>query len=358
MSITGAIGVDNTSLKRVYLQHRNPKHPLGRVFQTDDNGCVTLPKVSDFTGEITVTVFCQNPVVRILDGDNFGFPLIQEVSFRDGETVQIMGSKSRHFQVLQQCLDAYDLGLKEFPPYNQEERGAFPFCRRRTLEETMCSLPCVELSFPDHFPSPLSFVEPASARTGFPLMRIKDYDRRLFDSDICKRTLIPHELSHALHFAFLPLQLRIAIEVKYALWLAKRVIKGQPPFHGTAVVTSPFIAYIEAFPLFVERYVIHKITNLNLSGLALHQSFFDAERNRTAGTVMGLRGKDVEGAVMGALFIDFADSPLTGLGFVVNSYITSSALSFYDYRNFICVSEGRNSKRSLWLNHVAKNRGM
>ena len=73
---------------------------------------------------------------------------------------------------------------------------------------------------------------------------------------------------------------------------------------------------------------------------------------------MELKGRDVEGAVMGVLFIDFADSPLTGLDYVVNSYITSNALSFDDYRNFICISEGVNSERSLWLNQVAANRHM
>jgi hypothetical protein len=358
MLITGTIYIDNSPLKRTFLKHYSPTYPLGRIFQTDDNGCVTLSTSGNQTETVTVTVFCQNPVVRVLDGDKFGLPLTQEVSFRDREIVQITGSKSRHFLVLQQCLDAYDLGLREFPPYNQEGCGDFPFGRKGVSDGAINVLSKIELSFPDHFPSPLSFVEPASVRTVFPLMRIKDSDRRLFDPDVCKRTLISHELTHALHFAYLPLRLRVAVERRYALWLGERVLKGQPPFHGIAVATSPFIAYIEAFPLFVERYVIHKITNPSLSGLSLHQGFFNAERKRTAGNVMELKGRDVEGAVMGALFIDFADSPLTGLDFVVNSYIISGALSFDDYRNFIRSSEGVNSERSLWLNQVAASWGM
>ncbi|HSE83895.1 MAG TPA: hypothetical protein VLB01_05055 [Thermodesulfobacteriota bacterium] len=345
-------------MKRTFLKHYSRAYPLGRIFQTDDNGCVTLYTNGNHTETVTVTIFCQNPVVRVLDGNKFGLPLTQEVSFRDGEIVRITGSKSPHFRVLQQCLDAYDLGLREFHPYNQEGRRDFPFGRGGVLEENINMLSRIELSFPDHFPSPLSFVEPASVRTGFPLMRIKDNDRRLFDPDVCKRTLIPHELAHALHFAFLPFRLRAAVEVKYALWLAKRILKCQPPFHGIAVETSPFVAYIEAFPLFVERYVAHKITNPNLGGLPLHQSFFNAERNRATGNVMGLKGGDVEGAVMGAMFIDFADSPFTGLDFVVNSYIASYALSFEGYRNFMFTSEGVNSERSLWLNQVAASRRM
>ena len=358
MSVTGTIYIDGSPLKRAFLKHYNPAYPLGRIFLTDNNGCVTLSANGNHTEAVAVTVLCQNPVVRVLDGDKFGLPLTQEVSFRDGGIVQITGSKSRHFRVLQQCLDAYNLGLREFLTYDQGEREDFPFRRKVIPEEAINVLSKIELSFPDHFPSPLSFVEPASVRTGFPLMRIKDCDRRLFDPDVCKRTLIPHELTHALHFAFLPLWLRVAVEVKYASWLVRRVLKSQPPFHGIAVVTSPFIAYIEAFPLFVERYVIHKILNPNLGGLYLHQSFFNAERNRTSGNVMGLKGSDVEGAVMGALFIDFADSPLTGLDFVVNSYIASGALSFDDYQNFICTSEGVNSERALWLNQVAASRRM
>jgi len=285
-------------------------------------------------------------------------PVSDDVTLRDGEIVQINEVKAVTLEFSSSGLDAYDLGLREFPPYNQQERGDFPFGRKATLEETMNSLPRVELSFPDRFPSPLSFVEPVNTRTSYPLIRIKENDERLFGSDVENRTLVAHELGHALHFAFLPLRLRVAVETKYALWLTRRVLNGQPPFHSAASPTSPFVAYIEAFGLFSERHVIHKVKNPDLNGLALHQNFFYSERNRAAGNVMPLTGADVEGAVMGTLFVDFADSPLTGLGFVVNTYVSSCALSFDDYRNFIRVSEGVSSERFLLLDRVAKKWGM
>jgi hypothetical protein len=226
-------------------------------------------------------------------------------------------------------------------------------------------LPRLELRYPENdlLAPGLTWVEPSGLTTGYPVLHIKhrSQEGRLFgEADANNATndpsLIPHELAHALHFSLLPANVRVAAEARYAGWIAGRVANGQPPFHNTTLATDPFVAYIEALGLFSERFFFFaKRVRPDLSGAQLRQAFFRDELsanpalgsgpaslqrytqvgrlNGTGNVAPTLTGDDVEGAVYGAIFLDFARRE--GLREAVGHVMRSKALEFDDWRNFV-----------------------
>lgn len=372
MAVTFTVTLRGSPLRLTYVSHFDFfRVPQTLFFRTNEAGQVTVANAgianvtADPTGPsdtITVTVHAQNSVVRVLDG-NFPVPVevTQNFTVTNGGTININtdAEQQDHFRIMNRCLDAYDTVFRQFSPFNRTQRQAFPFGQAATVAATRDSLPRIEVVYPDNGPSTLAFVEPVSIGTGFPLIHIKDKSSnpRLFGTPDVDATLIPHELAHALYFALMPLTTRTSVETQYLGWLTSRVASGLPPFHNTHLATTPFVAWIEALGIFSERFFFFKKRRTPpLTGVDLRQAFFkdelsteplleaaDPNRYRKVGTlnaagtvVPAFTGDNVEGAIYGAIFLDFARR--RGLGEAVGRYLNSndnSVLIFDDFRNLI-----------------------
>jgi hypothetical protein len=356
MAVTFTVTLRGTPLRRTYISHFDFfRVPQTLFFRTDDAGRVTVANAgraqvtADPTGPsgtITVTVHAQNAVVRVLDG-NLPVPIevTQRFSVTNGSTININTSAEQqdHFRVMEACRVAYDTVFRQFSPFSRSDRDEFPFGEAATIAATRDRLPRIEVVYPDNSPSTLAFVEPVSLGTGGPLIHIKhkSVDRRLFGapdpvpdptdpggaSGSTDATLIPHELAHALYFALMPPALRASVETQYLGWIASRVAAGLPPFHGTNVKTTPFVAWIESLGMFSERFFFFSRRNTPpLTEVELRQAFFRDELSTapllqttgltgyrqvgrldaTGQITPAMTGDDVEGAVYGAVFLDFA----------------------------------------------------
>jgi hypothetical protein len=279
----------------------------------------------------------------------------------------------------------YHTVFRQFSPFRNRNRGDFPFGQSGSIEATRNRLPRIEVVYPDNSLSILAFVEPVSVGTGFPLIHIKHkafdppgsngIDRRLFGApdpvpdpsnpipaDIrVDATLIPHELAHALHFALMSEITRRSVETQYIAWITGRIAAGLPPFHNTAIATTPFVAWIESLGIFSERFFFFR-NRLNppLSGLGERRAFpldelaavpllqstnltgfSQVGQLDTAGNVVpDVTEDNVEGAVYGAIFLDFARR--VGLRNAVDQYLRSSdnnVLTFDDFRNLIITED-------------------
>jgi hypothetical protein len=395
MAVTLTVTLRQAPLRHVYVSHFDFfRVPQTLFFRTNEAGRVTITNAGNAnvtadptgpSGTITVTVHAQNPAVRVLDG-NFPIPVevTQNFPATDGGTININTNAEQqdHFRIMDACLDAYNTVFRQFSPFNRDERQAFPFGQAATIAATRDRLPRIEVVYPDNGPSVLAFTEPVSLGTGFPLIHIKhkgfnppgpaQIDRRLFgvpdpvpDATVpipagtlpTDPTLIPHELAHALYFALMPATTRASVEAQYLAWITGRIASGLPPFHNTNLATTPFVAWIEALGIFSERFFFfsHRHTP-PLPGVALRQAFFRDELSATpllqttnltgysqvgklneAGNVVsGFTGDNVEGAIYGAIFLDFARR--VGLREAVGRYLNSSdnsVLAFDDWRNLI-----------------------
>ncbi len=394
MAVSITVQLRGAPLRRTYVSHFDAlRLPQTLFFRTDEQGRVTISNAglanATFdpggpSGTIRVRVHAQNSVVRVLDGGLPGglpvppIEVTQEFAVADHDTININSDTEQqdHFRIMNTCLEVYDTVFRQFNPFNRVGRRAFPFGKVRSVEATRNRLPRIEVVYPDNGPSVLAFVEPASASTGFPLIHIKhknfnppgpaSADRRLFGVPggvspqtpaTTDPTLIPHELAHALYFALLPAATRALVEAQYLGWITTRLATGQQPFHNTNAATTPFVAWIECLGIFSENFFFfrHRRTPA-LSGSALQQAFVADElslqsllqttgltgysrvgRVNAAGAVVpALTGDNVEGALYGAIFLDFARR--TSLSDAVDLLLKSadsSVLAFDDFRNLL-----------------------
>jgi len=369
MSVTFKVLLRGSPLRRTYVSHFDfLRVPQTLFFRTDENGSVTIRNTGTTTldpsgpsGTISVRVYAQNAVARVLDG-NFPIPIevSQSFSVAQGGSININTDSEQqdHFRIMDACLTAYDAVFRDFSPFNRSSRQAFPFGVEPSVVATRNKLPRIEVVYPDNSPVPLAFVEPVSIGTGFPLIHIKNktLDLRLFGGSGTDATLIPHELAHALYFSLMSAVTRASVEAQYLGWITSRIASGLPPFHNTDLATSPFVAWIEALGLFSERFFFFRQRHSPpLIGVALRQAFFRDELSskpllkstaltgyRPAGVIQSgklvpaLTGENVEGAVYGAVFLDFARR--VGLREAVGRYLRSSTenvLRFDDFRNLI-----------------------
>jgi hypothetical protein len=371
MAVTFNVTLRGSPLRRTYISHFDFfRVPQRMFFRTNEAGGVTVSNAGASigsptgpNGQITVRVHAQNSVVRVLDG-NFPIPVevTQEFSVTNGSTINITTNARQqdHYRIMDSCLVAYDTVFRQFSPFNREGRRAFPFGQAASVEATRNRSRRIEVVYPDNSLSALAYVEPFSQGTGFPLIHIKDRaaDNRLFGSATVDATLIPHELAHALYFALMSAGTRASVQTQYLGWLANRVAAGLPPFHNTTLSTTPFVAWIECLGIFSERFFFFsQRTNPPLTDVPLRQAFFRDELSanpllqatRLTGysqiasldasgrnVVPSLTGEYVEGAIYGAIFLDFARR--VGLREVVGRYLTSSnhnVLQFDDFRNLI-----------------------
>jgi hypothetical protein len=352
--VTANIKENGRALKRVFVEHTGPfgVGSLGWAL-TDSNGSFTFD-AGPLANRVDIKIHCQNSVIRVLDGSGILFPISVNKNVGNGDSVNINtnADKKDHFRILNSVLDVYDTVWRQFRPYNGSSRGDFPLGKKSTIRQTFSDNKRIELSFPDNFPSTLAFVEPSGlGNAGFPLMHIKSQasDSRLFGSNSSDPSLLPHETGHAMHFSTLAGSTRISIEAQYIQFILSHLSN---PTHNVTRATDPFVAFIEAVGIFSERFFFFKkLARPNLSGVQLRQAFFidelenqtlstflrdpyDTVGTRVGGTITpNLTGNNVEGAVYGAIYLDFASR--VGLREAVGLVLESNATSFTEFRSFV-----------------------
>jgi hypothetical protein len=204
-------------------------------------------------------------------------------------------------------------------------------------------------------------------------------------------SLLPHEMGHVFHFAAISFAARSAFEAGYVAWLTNQAVTGGSPFHSVKVKTDPSVAFIEAVGIFSERFfAFAKQVAPNLQGAALRRAFTEDELSGSPSLpgvlvestkyvqvgsrglntpfsavdlsrlgnlrVIGLRGrlpanatnltsllvnkitpaltgKDVEGAVYGAIYLDFGGR--VGLREAVGLVMDSSATTFAEFQTYV-----------------------
>ncbi len=369
VTINIQVGNNFQPLQRAYVEHvaagfRVPgsqvyiTNNFGQVMDRQENlGINAIP--NPLNNRIDIRVICHNSIVRIPNGI---FDHFLDFNVADGDTVTITNADSNfnQFRILNRCAQVYSRVLQQFQAFTSD----FPLGIRSSLERTRNSQKRIEILFPDLLPQPLSFVEPKGLTTGYPVIHLKDNDPRLFGAD---QTLIPAELSHALHFSRLTDAQRQNIAVRYGSFIVSDFLNGGNATHSMAVDTDPLLAYVEAFDHFVHRFDRFVRANPNLSGATLRNRFIRDELNiaenftdqngivlatqfgsLSGGLNTGVYTPDpafltsgarsatsIEGSIYAAIFLDFARKPGVGLRTAVNAYVRSQALSFGEYRSWI-----------------------
>lgn len=352
--VTANIAENGRPLKRVFVEHTGPFGigSLGWAL-TDSNGSFTFD-AGPLADHVDIKIHCQNSVIRVLDGSTILSPIEIKKYVGNGDSVNLntASEKKNHFRILNAVLDVYDSVWRQFRPYNGSSKGDFPLGRKSSLRATFSDNKRIELSFPDNFPSTLAFVEPSGlSNAGFPLVHVKSQasDNRLFGSSDSDPSLLPHEIGHAMHFSALSGSTRTSIEAQYIQFILSNL---HDPTHNVTKATTPFVAFIEAVGIFSERFFFfRKRVRPDLTGVQLRQAFirdeledqtlasvlvdtYDVIGTRASGRITpNLTGDNIEGAVYGAIYLDFANR--VGLREAVGLVLESNATSFDEFRNFV-----------------------
>ncbi|HST05630.1 MAG TPA: hypothetical protein VLQ48_12965 [Chloroflexia bacterium] len=412
MRINATIQVNGRPLRRAYVEHI--VMGVGAdMYMTDLQGQIRdndfNKGIDSFTGNADIRIICQNPIVRVLDGNLANIGVYQDVSITDGATVNLNtnAEQRNHYNVLNRMEIAYEVVFQPLSFFSNLADSAFPLGRKSSLRATRDQAKRIDLSFPDNFPSPLAFVEPERLVDKFPLMHIKSNasDSRLFGTGGSLPTLAPGELAHAMHFSSLSEAKRSHAQDSYITFLASSVAAGLPGTHNFTVRTTSEVAYIEAADWFSQNFMEFMrarqggtstlVTPVAITP-ALHAEFAASEWLRlttprllpqpvpalsgvlgaglggnTGGgaplpgslhlapavsrllrqPMAGLTGGDMEGAVYAAIFADFGSQ--VGLDFAASTYFKANALTFGEYRAFVNSHHPEHSAaleaaRSFW----------
>lgn len=374
-------------LRRAYVEHLVLGVPVG-TYITDDQGQVRdengVRGIQNPTPTIDIRVLCQNSVVKVLNGAAVLIPVWQDFATQDGGTVLIntRAEQVEHYRILNRFALAYDRVFRQFQPFRLSRFPDFPLGRQPALSASKDQAKRIEVAFPDNFPlAQASFTEGASSSTGFPLVHLRQP---------VNAAVIPDELSHALHFSLLTKTRRESIERDYLRWIATDAVVDRREVdvvdasgatvrialggrHWFTKRTTQLVAFIEAVSHFGARFETFLLstgqagaTNDPQVLLQRRRDFLAAELALVApgdywGEDFGLRqagirqldgtispnavvdqftnnpvtieGPDMEGAVYGAIFLDFASR--VGLRDAVRAYLTSGATDFGRYLRYI-----------------------
>jgi hypothetical protein len=198
--------------------------------------------------EVAVQVLAWTSVARVVSGVTGTAP----ITTREGDDIDISGHQgSPGIALAAAALTVYDRGLRGFPPFRQAVDPAWPLSCVRPGQGLRT--PVIDIVYPDRSPARLPFVEPAAPTTGRPRIRLQrgNVDPEGQPLDLA---VLAHELAHALHFSLMPVRLRLILESRYAAWIGARIATGRDPTHAAERRTTPFVAWLEAFGLFAERY--------------------------------------------------------------------------------------------------------
>jgi hypothetical protein len=389
--VKATIQVNGRPLRRAYVEHIVAG--IGtNMYITDLEGRVRDNNfdegIDSLTPNADIRIICQNPVLRVNDGDNLNIGVFQDVSINDGDTVNLnLGAEQDdYYAILNRAQLAYEVAFQPLSFFADLPDPVFPLGRKAALRETRDQAKRIDLVFPDHSVSVLAWVEPKRLGDDFPLMHIKarNVDTRLFGEAGSAPTLIPHELSHALHFSMLTAAQRTRAQDEYADFIVTSPVSGVGPFHAFSARSTPEVAFIEAGGFYGENFMeFMRARQPGASTLvrpepiteAMQAEFVSSEWSRLATGIPFLRavvalrswvtgilrffgavggtppaprfpivrnrlllrpsvtGGDVEGAVYAAIFVDFAAT--VGLDFAASSYFAANAITFGEYRTFI-----------------------
>lgn len=381
------VKVNNRPLRRAFVEHLWFGAPV-QMCLTDNDG-----RVRDGNGNLgidslspgaDIRIHCQNSVVKVLDGSKLNVPVTQDRSIKDGDVVDLTTTahQQAHYAILNRALLIYDVVFRQFRPFSSRSAPDFPLGRQPSLQATKNQRKRIEISYPSQFPlGHLAFVEPRSISTTYPLVhfRRKQDDPRLFGAVRGTRpTLIPAEMSHALHFTLFSEANRRRIEATYIGWITADIASGGSGTHQMGRRTSPEVAFIEALDHFAHRFAeyIREVEQGGNSTLLRQQTMTDTirqaflERELSGAPVTGVaaatldsnmqvlpnasfHGGDDEGSVYGCIFLDFARR--VGLITAVNAYLQSAAagaLSFGEYKAWV----GNNLSRQALARLTAAQR--
>jgi hypothetical protein len=351
--IAGGAGAQQTTTDCVISERGTPLARMivanpwtGRIVgRTDTQGCVTLPGGSQW-----VLIWAQNPVVRMQDNEH---SWVYAYALLDGGSPNPVPDFFGQFEAAEWMRQAYDDGLRYLAPWNGRE---FPH------SSAPGSSNVIEAMRPDFYLQPLPFVEPVSpvSAAGMPRIHLKEpfsLDPTNPNHLYNHQEIAAHELAHALHFAQLPLGVRLEVEARYGEFLGTSIGNFRSPTHGFERVTNPFIAFIEAFGLFGGFYA-----NVPGQGVEKERAFYALARNAFEGTKeaellypstdfsrSAVTGADVEGAVMFTLYVEFASHPAVGLDYVVSTVVSCESLDIFEYADCIAEREGADSQIAFAL---------
>jgi hypothetical protein len=360
--------------------------------------------IDSLTPNADIRIICQNPIVRVNDGDNLNIGVYQDKSIANGATVNldVNSEQDDYYAILNRAELAYEVAFRPLSFFANLPDPEFPLGRNAALLETRDQAKRIDLIYPDHSVAALAWVEPKRLGDNFPLIHIKrrDVDTRLFGEGGSAPTLIPHELTHALHFSTLTAAQRGRAQDEYAEFILTSPLTGIGPFHSFGELTTPEVAYIEAGGFYGENFI--EFMRARQSGNstlvrpeqiteAIQAEFVLAEWNRLTVPSAAARllaainpfarrvrpgglgpqpprgfpivrgdrrwvrptvtGGAVEGAVYAAVFVDFAAS--VGLDFAASSYFAANAITFGEYRAFINGNHPEHAQtletvRSFW----------
>ena len=346
-----SVALDRRPLRYTFVSHR-PDFGDPLIAMTDHEGVAAFPELRS-TAKADIVVHAHNLAVRMLDGTD---PGVSEIALRfrnktDGARLNISPANKKqfdHYVIMDRCYSVYETVFRPIAPFSSPRRGVYPFGGAGDPAHAHRRSPKVDCRFPETLmPGKLPWVQPQSVTSGIPLMHLKapTKDRRLFGSATRPATTIAHEYAHAMHFSGLSSLKRWELAAKYALWIGKELANGRSGTHRTDKKTSPLIAYIEAIGIFSQRFWLFATeVEPELTGKRLRAAFVDDELSdepslaevmpgykhiatcRADGTVKpNLRGSSTEGAVYGAVFLDFARR--TDLATAVNLYLRSGAFT-------------------------------
>ena len=383
--VTANIHVKGVPLRRAFVEHTDPTGltSLGWAI-TDSNGSFTFD-AGLFSNSVDIKIHCQNSVVQVLNAPVLSAPIDIHVSVANGGTVKVENTGHNdvldHFRILAKCQDVYDTVWRQFRPYNDSDRGDFPLRRPAgDVKHIYNTASRVQLNYPallqSAIPSILTFVEPdASGNHSLPLMHIQNrtIEFRVFEEDAAAHhvdpMIIPHEFGHAMHFSAVSSNTRANFEAQYIGFLATHATNA---YHDVNKPTTPFVAFIEAVGIFSERFFFFKkLVRRDLEDVALRQAFFRDELDHQTlgnhlnvyvpvgtrshgGITPALTGNDTEGALYGAIYLDFASQ--VGLREAVGLVLDSQATSFDEFHTYV---SGRGNNAWLTaLNHAKTTWGL
>ena len=375
------IHVNGNPLAFAYVEHLVLGVGQDKMYMTDLQGRVRSQDgdlgINSFTNNADIRILCQNPVVKILDGNTPGLPLAvnQDRSVVDGSIINLNTSAEQrdHYRILNRCLLAYGVVFRQFRPFSDASRRNFPLGRKSSLRASKDQTKRIEITFPSQFPlGDLAFTEPKSIATSYPLMHIRSrasatdsLERkaergRLFGEDGAPPTLLPSELAHALHFSLFSSNKRQQIQNDYIGWITSDLANGGDGGHSMGRPTNPMVAYIEALDHFSSRFAEFIRQTVPGGGTLQHPPITDQIRQdflarEISGTpIAGLdvaatlnaggnivpnprfNGSDDEGSVYGCIFLDFARR--VDMQTAVSAYLrsaTSGVITFGGYKTWI-----------------------
>lgn len=338
-------------LKHFYVAETNGLGTDIAMRRTDHNGHVFINRNED-----SVRVYYQNNVVRMLQGSIFHPEISQHFdNVKDGMVIRLAPESWQQdsIDVALKSQDVYNKVWRNIYPFNQPGRRAFPYGHANSIDGTRNSHRRFEIQYPDTSPTPLSWVDPANLQSAagiIPFMHLKEGENGLVAGS--KNTLV-HEMAHGFHFASLPGHIRHQARNTYFGWIITNL---HDPTHRFSKKTTPFIAFIECIGIFADLYYKYATDskNRNKTVSELQKGFIKEQKDSF--NYRNYKGSDIEGAVFGGIFVDFADR--VGFDLAIGEFFMCRELSFDGYRKQVRKSNRFSASQKGELDDVARDWGL